>query len=258
MILASHTTSLSAQSTSPSQGPSASKAITRGLGWGGYIGLALLALLLLLWAWARYGVSVDRLQGEVYRILYVHVPSAFAGFACAFLLLGQSLYSLKNPDSYGILWGKALAEVGLLFTLLTLITGSLWGRPTWGVWWTWDARLTTTFILGLLYSGYLVLWSSMSPGRGQTRSCAILGMLIALDVPIIYKSVTWWRTLHQPPSLFSGNPGDASELMANEMRYLLYGCVICVLALAYWLAWLRVRGLKLQSQLRTGALETLM
>lgn len=215
-------------------------------------GWLLAALLGLVWCWALWGVSTDRHQGDVYRILYVHVPSAFAAFAGAFLLLGQSIYSLRKPHSASILWGKSLAEVSLLFTILTLVSGSFWGRPTWGVWWTWDARLTTTLILALLYVGYLVLWSAISSREIKARACAVLGVLIAVDVPVIYKSVTWWRTLHQPPSLLSSE--TSIPVMADEMRQLLWCSTVLVLAVMLWLSFVRYFTLKTEEQLRSKAM----
>ena len=220
----------------------------KSLRWGWLV----VVILGVVWGWALIGVSTDRLQGDVYRILYLHVPAAFAAFGCAFLLLIQSIYSLKKPDSSGILWGKALAEVGLLFTLLCLISGSLWGRPTWGVWWTWDARLTTTLILGLLYGGYLLLWSSIPTRESRVRACAVLGVLIAIDVPIIYKSVTWWRTLHQPPSLLTG--GESDSVMADEMRQWLWISTLLVFVVMIWLSVLRYSVLKVEQQLYSRSL----
>ena len=220
--------------------PSWAYAFFRRCGW-----LAMIATIVV-WGYGIFLMESEKHQGEVYRILYVHVPCALASFVAAFGLLVQGAMSLRRWEGDRGLFGKVLAEVGLLFTLLTLITGSLWGRPTWGVWWTWDARLTTTLVLGLLYAGYLFLWSTLSSKKVRTRACALLGVLIALDVPLIYKSVTWWRTLHQPPSLFTGR----ENLMAPEIAQLLYVASFCVLCVMAWLSVHRFENLKLEEKLR--------
>ncbi|MCY4444822.1 MAG: cytochrome c biogenesis protein CcsA [Proteobacteria bacterium] len=203
------------------------------------------------WYYAISEAPSEKHQGDVYRIIYVHVPSAFCAFFAAFLLLVQSIKGLVNTHhSTHVLWGKALAEIGLLCTFLTLITGSLWGRPTWGVWWTWDARLTTTLILGLLYVAYLLLWNAMSSPAEKSKACGVLGILIALDVPIIYKSVTWWRTLHQPPSLFTDQ-----NVMAPQIKTLLFVCIFSLLAVMIFFSFRRFYNLKLEMQLKAQAIS---
>lgn len=215
------------------------------------IGLIFCFLLLLSWGWSLWFVTEELQQGNVYRILYVHVPSAFCAFYCAFLLFFYSVmtlfYSKRNETSSAklSLLGRASAELGLLFTVLTLITGSIWGKPTWGTWWTWDARLTTTFILALLYSGYLLLVTTLFPGRMRERISAVLGILIFVDVPIVYKSVTWWRTLHQPPSLSLAG----SALMDSEILNHLVLNIVLMLVVCTWLMWQRYINLHLGSNL---------
>jgi heme exporter protein C len=120
---------------------------------------------------------------------------------------------------------RAATEVGLVFTILTLATGSIWGKPTWGTWWTWDARLTTTFLLSLMYGGWLLLYNAIPEGPSRTRSCSILGLMIAADVPIIYKSVTWWRTLHQPQTILRAG---GSTMDGEMLSVLLAGIAIMV------------------------------
>lgn len=204
------------------------------------IGLLAFLFLAACWIFAIYFAPSEKNMGEVYRIIYVHVPSAFTAFSSAFVLLAFSIWGLAKHDSPAILWGRASAEVGLIFTIITLATGSIWGRPTWGVWWVWDARLTTTLILALLYAGYLILYGSLSAGPQRNKICGSLGILIAVDVPIIYKSVTWWRTLHQPPSLM--RPDGPS--MAPEMVAILTTCLVASLLVGAWLVVGRVKNLK--------------
>lgn len=216
-------------------------------------GLLVLCLAVLSWGYALFFATTESHQGEVYRILYLHVPSAFSAFFCSFLLLVFSIGGLKGQKS-ALIYSKATAELGLLYTILTLATGSIWGKPTWGVWWTWDARLTTTFILSLLYCGYLLLWSSMSSGPLRTKVCSVLGVLIAADVPVIYKSVTWWRTLHQPPSLL--REGGEST-MSPEIKYLLLTCCVTGISVCIWLIWQRSVNLKLQETLDKASYQHL-
>ena len=207
--------------------------------------------LLALWLWAMFGVTSEKHQGEVYRIIYLHVPAAFTAFTTSFVLFINSIGALKYPKGSLQLFGRACAEVGLVFTLITLITGSIWGKPTWGTWWTWDARLTTTLLLGLLYAGYLLLWSSMSAGPDRSKACAILGILIFIDVPIIYKSVTWWRTLHQPPSILK----EGGSTMDSEILNLLLISSLVSIFVSLWLCWGRYGNLKLKESLEQSSLE---
>ncbi|MCB9228333.1 MAG: cytochrome c biogenesis protein CcsA [Deltaproteobacteria bacterium] len=216
-------------------------------------GSILLIFLLLCWGYALFFAPTESHQGDVYRIMYAHVPSAFAAFFCSFLLLLFSLSGLRGHAS-SLVYSKATAELGLLYTILTLVTGSIWGRPTWGVWWTWDARLTTTLILSLLYCGYLLLWSSLPAGSLRNKICPVLGILIAADVPVIYKSVTWWRTLHQPPGLI--REGGEST-MAGDIRNLLILCCLSGLLFCCWLIWQRAINLKLEEELHRLSLRHL-
>ena len=206
-----------------------------------------------MWIWALFGVTSEKHQGEVYRIIYLHVPAAFTTFFMAAVLFVNSIIALKKPKSAMQLFGRASAEVGLIFTVITLVTGSIWGKPTWGVWWTWDARLTTTFLLGLLYAGYLLLWSAMSNGPERSKACAVVGILIFLDIPIIYKSVTWWRTLHQPPSIIR----EGGSTMAPEiLNLILVGSLVTILV-SLWLCWGRYENLRLKQKLETSSLSSL-
>lgn len=208
-------------------------------------------LLIFLWVWAIFGATSEKHQGEVYRIIYLHVPAAFTAFALSLALFINAVLTLRKPRSTIQLFGRACAEVGLLFTVLTLITGSVWGKPTWGTWWTWDARLTTTFLLGVLYAAYLLLWSSMNPGPERSKACAILGILIFVDVPIIYKSVTWWRTLHQPPSILR----EGGSTMDPEILNLIFLGSVLTILVAFWLCWGRYSNLKIKDKLESSSLD---
>jgi heme exporter protein C len=142
----------------------------------------------------------DRDMGHLQKILYVHVPSAWISMV-AFLVVfvASVLFLLKRDMRYDLLAASA-AEVGVILTALTLALGSIWGRPTWGIWWTWDPRLTTTAILLLIYVGYLALRSFTEDEDRRARWAAAVGILGFLNVPIVYMSVRWWRTIHQVQS----------------------------------------------------------
>jgi heme exporter protein C len=143
----------------------------------------------------------DAYQGDVQRIMYLHVPSIMAAYVCYFIVfVGSCLYLWKREKRDDIL-AKSAAEVAVLFTALTIIEGSIWGKPTWGVWWTWDARLTFTAILLMIFVGYMMLRSLIEDEERAAVAGAVVAIIGALDIPLIHMSVYWWRTLHQPPSI---------------------------------------------------------
>lgn len=149
---------------------------------------------------ALWVVPPDALQGEVQRLMYVHVPTAWLAMLAFFVVFVMSVLYLIQRDPRWDMIASSSAEIGVLFTALTLALGSLWGRPTWGVWWTWDPRLTTTAILLVIFVGYLAVRSFAEEPERRARWAAIVGIVGFIDVPIVYLSVYWWRTLHQPPS----------------------------------------------------------
>lgn len=217
------------------------------------LGAGCLLLLALHWLAAFFYAPIDANQGVVYRIMFLHVPCAFAAFASSFVLFLLSLWGLKTKAEKALIWSKATAEVGLLYTALTLATGSIWGRPTWGTWWTWDARLTTTLLLALLYCGYLLLHAAMSPGKSRVSVCGALGILIFVDVPIIYQSVTWWRTLHQPPSMLRAG----GSTMAPEILFTLLSGIGAMILVALWLISQRGRNLMLRDEIESASFAQL-
>ena len=145
-------------------------------------------------------------QGNVQRIMYLHVPSVWVAYlAFAVVLVASIAYLAKRAEGADRL-AHASAEVGVLFTGLTIATGSIWGKPTWGTWWTWDARLTTVSILFVMYLGYLLLRGMIDDRERGARFAAVLGIVAAFNIPLVHFSVYWWRTLHQPPSLMKPGP----------------------------------------------------
>ena len=140
-------------------------------------------------------------QGNVQRIMYVHVPSAWVAYLAFGVVFVASIVYLATRAPGADRIAHASAEAGVVFTGLAIAAGSIWGKPTWGTWWTWDARLTTTAILFVIYLGYLLLRGMIDdPDRGA-RYAAVVGIIGALDIPLVHFSVVWWRTLHQPPSV---------------------------------------------------------
>lgn len=145
-------------------------------------------------------VRADAAMGDVQRLMYVHVPAAWLAMLAFFVVFIMSVLYLVQRNPRWDLIAASSAEVGVLFTALTLALGSLWGKPTWGVWWTWEPRLTTTAVMLMIYIGYLAMRSFADDPDKRARWSAIVGVVGFIDVPIVYLSVYWWRTLHQPPS----------------------------------------------------------
>jgi heme exporter protein C len=139
-------------------------------------------------------------MGQLEKIMYVHVPTAWIMFVCFLVVLVYSLRFLWKGREEDDLLAAAAAEVGATFNGLTLVLGMIWGKPTWGVWWAWDARLTSTLVLFLVFVGYLALRAFVEDPQRRGQWSAAVGILGALNVPIVWMSVTWWRTLHQMPS----------------------------------------------------------
>jgi heme exporter protein C len=159
---------------------------------------------LLLLAVATYGIFfVARPilgEGDAGRILYFHVPMAWVAFLAFFVVFAASIAYLRTHNERWDHLGRASAEVGLVFTSLVLITGAIWGYPIWGTWWSWDPKLTTTLILWFMYLAYVMVRGYAEPPRGP-RYAAVVGIVAFFDVPIVYMSSYWWRTLHPPAAL---------------------------------------------------------
>ena len=172
---------------------------------------AIAILLVLASAYASFFIAPEeRTMGVIQRIFYFHVASAWAGFS-AFLVcfIGNLLYVWKRKPSYD--WvAVSAAEVGLAFTTVVLITGPIWAKPAWGIYWTWDARLTSTFVLWLLYVSYLLLRSLIEEPDRRALLSSIFGIFAYLDVPLVYGSIRWWRTQHPQPVIMGG-PGSGLE-----------------------------------------------
>jgi heme exporter protein C len=202
---------------------------------------AVVTLALLAWGFyqAIYVAPEDAMQGEIYRIIFYHVPSfaaAFTFFSVSFLgSIGFLSFRRAHPEWAQIADACALAgaEVGVVFCTVGLTTGPIWGRRAWGIWWTWDARLTTTLVLWLIYVSYLLLRRFVAGPQMQTLA-AVLGIFGALDAPIVYMSNRWWRTQHPAP-VFGGSessgmaPAMLTPFLWNMLAWLAWGVLILLL-----------------------------
>ncbi|HVB91916.1 MAG TPA: cytochrome c biogenesis protein CcsA [Acidimicrobiales bacterium] len=197
----------------------------------------------------------DVTQGDLARLLYIHPPLATVAlyWAGGVAAAGSLLYLW--PRTRSLFWDRlaaAAVEVGAVFSALTLVTGSLWGRPAWGTWWTWDARLTSTALLLLLELGYLALRRVPADAAVRARRCAVAALLVAVDVPIVHFSVDWWQTLHQTGTVL--DPGFHLHVHGSMAWTLLLGFIAFSLIFV-WLLGVRYRIEVLQDLVGDSELE---
>ena len=167
--------------------------------------------------WIFAVTPYDDLMGLSQKIMYLHVPSIWVTYLAFFIVFYCSIGYLWKRQAVFDRVAKSSAEIGVLFCGMGLVTGMLWGRPTWGTYWVWDARLTTTLLLFLIYTGYSLLRAFAGPGEQQARLAAVIGIIGFLDIPLIHVSVQWWRTLHQPSSVFKvSSEGTPKPAMPTE------------------------------------------
>jgi heme exporter protein C len=162
---------------------------------------ALAAGTILVGFWLALNVPGDYQQGATVKILFLHVPAAYLGMLAYVCLGGASFFGLVFRHSLADAAAKAAAPLGAAFTFLALVTGSLWGRPMWGTWWVWDARVTSVLVLFLFYMAYLALHAAIDDEQKAARAAAILALIGLVNLPIIHFSVEWWSTLHQGATL---------------------------------------------------------
>ena len=175
-------------------------------------------------------------MGDIQRIFYYHVPSAWTSFLCFFANFIASVVYLARRNLKADAFAVSTAEVGVVFCTVVLVTGPLWARPVWGIWWTWDARLTTTLVLWLIYVSYLIL-RRYSTGQATPTLAAALAIFGFLDVPIVYMSIRWWRTQHPQPVIAGG---QGSGLDPHMWAAVLWNWV-AFMAFAALLIWVRYR-----------------
>jgi heme exporter protein C len=203
------------------------------------LGMVVLLLGALVWA------PTDRLQGDVQRIFYIHVPAAWIGMLGFAVVFVASIAYLVTRSTRWDRLAASSAEVGVVFTTGVMVTGPLWARPIWGVYWDWDPRLTSFFVLWLLYVSYLVLRSYVTEPARRARYSAVLGIIAFLDVPLVYVSVRWWRSLHPDPVV--ANP-EGPQLPGEMLAVLLMGIA------AFTLLYLLLIRLRIDNAVRTDEL----
>ena len=202
-------------------------------GWVFWLGLASIALLVLGVVWGLGYAPMHEKQGHSYRIIYIHVPSSFLALA--------GYYVMAISGAIGLIWRmklsymvmKAAAPIGAMLTFLALVTGAIWGKPTWGTWWFWDARVTSMLVLFFLYLGVIALNQAYRNQDTADKTCAILSLVGTVNIPIIYKSVDWWFTLHQPATLKLTEKSEIAASMA-------YPLLVMILAFYVTYAWLLI------------------
>jgi heme exporter protein C len=208
------------------------------------------ALLLVLFVAREADVTMG---GQLQRIFYIHVPSAWLAYlSFAIVFLASTAYLRTGAERWDLV-AQASAEIGIVFTSLVLITGPIWARPVWGTWWEWDARLTSTLVLWLTYVGYLFLRSLASDQQGVGRLAAVVGIVGFLDVPIVHFSVQWWRTLH-PSGPAVANPTTGSGLGAPELTAF-FASLVAFTLLFFWLLSLRLRIGRLAQRVELEEIE---
>ena len=195
----------------------------------------------------------DFQQGEAYRIIFVHVPAAWMSMFIYLVMAAWAGIGLALNGRLSSMMAQALAPTGALFTFLALITGSLWGKPMWGAWWVWDARLTSELILLFLYIGFIALQAAIDDPRRADRAGALLALVGAVNVPIIYFSVRWWNTLHQGASISMTSAPKMAVTMLTGML---------LMALAFWMysiavTLVRVRCIILERERRSDWVKEL-
>src|SRR5947199_5945285 len=173
-----------------------------------------------------YSAPDDYQQGATVKIMFIHVPAAWLGVFAWIVMSAAALGTLVWRHPLADVAAKAAAPIGAAFTLMCLVTGSLWGRPMWGTYWVWDARLTSVLVLFLMYLGVIALWRTVDDPSRAGRAAAILTLVGAINLPIIKFSVDWWNTLHQPASVFraggpSIDPSILTPLLVMALAFLL-------------------------------------
>ena len=168
----------------------------------------------------------DHIQGDSVRIMYVHVPSSFVALGSFALIGTASILNLIFKIKFMPLIAKSLAPIGIIFTLISIVTGSLWGKPTWGVWWVWDARLTSMLILFCFYLAYIFTWKFVKNFEKANKISSIIGIVGLINLPVIKYSVDWWNTLHQSSSITLTSAPTIHHTMLVPLLIMLIGMIV--------------------------------
>ncbi len=209
---------------------------------------AVAAVLTVVGLWLGFFVApTDATQGEVYRVIFIHVPAAWMSMFIYLVMAFWSAVGLVMNTRLSFLMARALAPTGAMFCFVALWTGALWGKPTWGAYWVWDARLTSQLLLLFLYFGFMALTSAIEDPRRADRAGAIIALVGAINVPIIYFSVKWWNTLHQGASVSLTKAPSMATTMLLGMLVMALAAWAYSIAVALW----RVRPLILERERHT-------
>ena len=168
----------------------------------------------------------DYIQGDSVRIMYVHVPSSFISLGCFGFIVIASVFNLVFKIKLMSLLAKSIAPIGCAFSIISIVTGSLWGKPTWGIWWVWDARLTSMIILLLFYIFYILSWRFISNFEKANKVTSVIGIIGSFNLPVIKYSVDWWNTLHQPSSITLTSAPTIHHTMLIPLIIMFFGLII--------------------------------
>ncbi len=196
----------------------------------------------------------DYKQGEGYRIMFIHVPAAWMSMFIYLVMAFWAVMGMVFNTRLSSMMASALAPTGAMFTFLALWTGALWGKPMWGTWWVWDARLTSELILLFLYIGYMALESAIDDPRRASRACGVLALVGVVNVPIIYFSVQWWNTLHQGATIKASGETSMTEVMLTTLLVMTLACWAYAIAVALT----RVRRIILERESNTKWVRDLL
>ena len=212
------------------------------LGLASVVGALIASAMALVWA------PPDAIQGEVQRIMYVHVPAAWTAYLAFVIVFLASVGWLWTKRAVFDAVAVASAEIGVLFTGLALVAGSIWAKPTWGVWWTWEPRLITTAVMFVMYVGYLLLRSLSTDAPGRATRAAVIGIVAVVNVPVVHLSVTWMNALHQLPSVLRpGGPALDDRMLAT--------LVVSTLAFTVIYAWMLMRRVEIEAARQARILQ---
>jgi len=191
-----------------------------------FLTILMILILLIGLAYALFISPPDYVQGDSVRIMYVHVPSSFIALGCFATIGIISILNLVFKIKFIPLIGKSLAPVGIIFTLISIVTGSLWGKPTWGVWWVWDARLTSMLILFLFYTTYILTWKFITNYEQANKISSVIAIIGLFNLPVIKYSVDWWSTLHQQSSITLTSAPTIHHTMLVPLVIMLIGLTV--------------------------------
>jgi heme exporter protein C len=197
-------------------------------------------ILVSLWAIFIYA-PIEKTMGVVQKIFYYHVPSAWVAFLAFFIVFLASIWFLWHQDKKWDILASCSAELGVIFCSLVLITGPIWAKPAWNVWWTWDIRLTTTLILWLIYVAYLILRNYTSEGYQRGKFAAVFGIIGFVNVPLVFMSIRWWERKQHPSPVIMGKPGSGLE------PSMLLTLIISLIAFTLLFSYLLVQRVRLET-----------